>query len=140
MGQIIPLTAGAELIEDGVDDFTEIDFSIFASSDFGWNESGEDVPLGIGEVGWIGFACHFGLGGLVKGKSCQVSLFQALHAIPILQIASNNVVENFVYVCIFNAERAEKADRNAEKITSACFRCFRTFRIKNTTSLLHTQK
>ena len=88
--QIIPLTAGAELIEDGVDDFTEIHFSGFASADLGGNESGEDVPLGIGEVGRIGFAGHFGLGGLVKGKSCQVSRFQALHAIPILQIATQN--------------------------------------------------
>jgi hypothetical protein len=93
MGKVIPLTTGAELIEDGIDDFTKIDFSIFASADFGRNEGRENVPLGIGEVGRIGFTVHFGQEGVRGEIFTQVSLFQAFHAIPILQIASQRLNE-----------------------------------------------
>jgi integrase len=46
--------------------------------------------LGIGEVGWIRFTVHCGLGRLIKKNLTQGSLFQEPKAIPILQIASKN--------------------------------------------------
>ena len=55
----VSLATGTELIKDGVDDFTEIHFSCFASSDFAGNEVSEKIPWGFGEVGRIRFAAVF---------------------------------------------------------------------------------
>ena len=89
MRQIIPMTTGALKVQDAIDNFTQIDFSIFASADFRWNERSEEVPLGFGQVGRIRFTDDFRHREQLGGKSRKVSLFQDLHAIPILQIASN---------------------------------------------------
>jgi hypothetical protein len=53
VGEQIPLTAGAELVEDGIEDFSEV--GGFCGSASGQDDQGsEEFPLSVGQVGAIG--------------------------------------------------------------------------------------
>ena len=73
MGQIPPLAAGAEPVKNGVDDFSQRNFLVSSLVHFARQERMDESPLGIRNVGRIGFARLCGhkelrsLGQLVSG-------------------------------------------------------------------------
>ena len=58
MRQQTPGTAGAQQIENGIENFTHIGLSGASACFWGWNQWFDNLPFFIGEIGWIGFSVH----------------------------------------------------------------------------------
>src|SRR4051794_22275868 len=56
MRQVIPGTAGSELIEDRVDDLPHIHFAVASSRFLGWHKRLQDGPLLVRQVTLVGFS------------------------------------------------------------------------------------
>jgi len=54
MGQQVPGTAGAEHVEDRVEDFADVRLAGPASARRRGQQGPDDLPLGIGQVGLVG--------------------------------------------------------------------------------------
>jgi hypothetical protein len=56
VGQEVPGTSGAEVVENGVEDLSHVSGAGPSAAGRRWEQGSEDVPLGVGEVGIVGGA------------------------------------------------------------------------------------